>query len=167
MYMYMFMYMYSHMFMFMYMYICILYCIVLYCSVVVLYVYCIVLYCISIGHIQKSGFGKRHVLPPAARAMIHKVLPATFVVNNDGREACVCPLPEDADGLYVLFFSQGTVHGSKKIRTDAAQLGETVMLPVLFYPKNMSDAVLTTQMCRHMQAHNAVVVAVVCSKKSP
>ena len=74
-------------------------------------------------------------------------------------------MPEDADGLYVLFFNQGTVHGSKKIRTDAAQLGETVMLPVLFSPENMSDAVLTTQMLRHMQAHNAVVVAVDCSKE--
>ena len=73
-----------------------------------------------------------------------------------------CPLPEDADGLYVLFFDQGTLHGSKKIRTDAAQLGETVMLPVLFSPENMSDAVLTTQMLRHMQAHSAVVVAVDC-----
>ena len=90
---------------------------------------------------------------------------ATLVVNNDGREACFCPLPEDADGLYVLFFNQGTFHGSKKISTDAAQLGETVMLPVLFSPKNMSDAVLTAQMLRHMQAHNAVVVAVDCSKE--
>ena len=93
------------------------------------------------------------------------MLPATLVVNDDGREACFCPLPEDTDGLYVLFFNQGTYHGSKKIRTDAAQLGETVMLPVLFSPENMSDAVLTTQMLRHMQAHNAVVVAVDCSKK--
>ena len=93
------------------------------------------------------------------------MLPATVVVNTDGREACFCPLPEDKDGLYVLFFNQGTPHGSKKIRTDAAQLGETVMLPVLFSPENMSDAVLTTQMLRHMQAHNAVVVAVDCSKK--
>ena len=95
----------------------------------------------------------------------HQMLPATFVVNNDGREACFCPLPEDTDGLNVLFFNQGTLHGSKKIRTDAAQLGETVMLPVLFSPENMSDAVLTTQMLRHMQAHNAVVVAVDCSKE--
>ena len=94
-----------------------------------------------------------------------QMLPATFVVNNDGREACFCPLPEDADGLDVLFFNQGTPHGSKKIGTDAAQLGETVMLPVLFSPENMSDAVLTTQMLRHMQAHNAVVVAVECSKE--
>ena len=39
------------------------------------------------------------------------------------------------------------------------------MLPVLFSPENMSDTVLTTQMLRHMQAHNAVVVAVDCSKK--
>ena len=66
-----------------------------------------------------------------------QMLPATFVVNNDGREACFCPLPEDTDGLYVLFFNQGTLHGSKKIRTDAAQLGETVMLPMLFFPENM------------------------------
>ena len=93
------------------------------------------------------------------------MLPATFVVNNDGREACFCPLPEDADGLDVLFFNQGTSHGSKKIGTDAAQLGETVVLPALFSPENMSDAVLTTQMLRHMQAHNAVVVAVDCSKE--
>ena len=94
-----------------------------------------------------------------------QMLPATFVVNKDGREACFCPLPEDPEGLYVLFFNQGSSHGSKKIRTDAAQLGETVMLPVLFSPGNMSDAVLTTQMLRHMQAHNAVVVAVDCSKE--
>ena len=93
------------------------------------------------------------------------MLPATIVVNNDGREACFCPLPEDADGLYVLFFNQGTSHGSKKIRTDAAQLGEASMLPVLFYPDKMSDAVLSTQMLRHIEAHNAVVVAVECSKK--
>ena len=93
------------------------------------------------------------------------MLPATFVVNNDGREACFCPLPEDADGLYVLFFNQGTFHGSKKISTDAVQLGETVMLPVLFSPESMSDAVLKAQMLRHMQAHNAVVVAVDRSKK--
>ena len=93
------------------------------------------------------------------------MLPATFVVNNDGREACFCPLPEDADGLDVLFFNQGTSHGSKKIGTDAAQLGEIVMLPVLFSSENMSDAVLTTQMLRRMQAHNAVVVAVECSKE--
>ena len=92
------------------------------------------------------------------------MLPATFVVNNDGREACFCPLPEDTDGLYVLFFNQGAFHGSKKISTDAAQLGETFMLPVLFCPENMSDAVLKAQMLRHMQAHNAVVVAVDYSK---
>ena len=73
-------------------------------------------------------------------------------------------MPKDADGLYVLFFNQGTFHGSKKIRTDAAQLGETVMLPVLFSPEKMSDEVLRTQMLRHMQAHDAVVVAVDCSK---
>ena len=94
-----------------------------------------------------------------------QMLPATFVVNNDGREACFCPLPEDTEGLYVLFFNQGTSHGSQKIKIDAAQLGETVMLPVLFSPENMSDAVLTTQMLRHMHAHNAVVVAVDCSKE--
>ena len=94
-----------------------------------------------------------------------QMLPATFVVNNDGREACFCPLPEDTEGLYVLFFNQGTSHGSQKIKIDAAQLGETVMLPVLFFPENMSDAVLTTQMLRHMHAHNAVVVAVDCSKE--
>ena len=93
------------------------------------------------------------------------MLPATVVVNTDGREACFCPLPEDTDGLYVLFFNQGTPHGSKKIRTDAAQLGETAMLPVLFSPETMTDAVLTTQMLRHMQAHSAVVVAVECSKE--
>ena len=93
------------------------------------------------------------------------MLPATFVVNNDGREACFCPLPEDTDGLYVLFFNQGTLHGSKKISADAAQLGEIVMLPVLFSPEKMSDAVLKAQMLRHMQAQNAVVVAVDCSKK--
>ena len=74
-------------------------------------------------------------------------------------------MPEDTEGLYVLFFNQGTSHGSKKIKIDAAQLGETVMLPVLFFPENMSDAVLTTQMLRHMHAHNAVVVAVDCSKE--
>ena len=102
---------------------------------------------------------------PANDTFFPQMLPATFVVNNDGREACFCPLPEDTDGLYVLFFNQGTFHGSKKISTDAAQLGETVMLPVLFGPGNMSDAVLTTQMLRHMQAHNAVVVAVDCSKE--
>ena len=94
-----------------------------------------------------------------------QMLPATFVVNNDGREACFCLLPEDTEGLYVLFFNQGTSHGSQKIKIDAAQLGETVMLPVLFSPENMSDAVLTTQMLRHMHAHNAVVVAVDCSKE--
>ena len=102
---------------------------------------------------------------PANDTISPQMLPATFVVNNDGREACFCPLPEDADGLYVLFFNQGTFHGSKKISTDAAQLGETVMLPVLFSPENMSDAVLKAQMLRHMQAHNAVVVAVDCSKE--
>ena len=91
--------------------------------------------------------------------------PATFVVNNDGREACFCPLPQDADGLYVLFFNQGAMHGSKKIRTDAAQLGEIAMLPVLFSPEHMSDAVLQTQLLRYIQAHNAVVVAVECSKE--
>ena len=74
-------------------------------------------------------------------------------------------MPEDTEGLYVLFFNQGTSHGSQKIKIDAAQLGETVMLPVLFSPENMSDAVLTTQMLRHMHAHNAVVVAVDCSKE--
>ena len=100
-------------------------------------------------------------LPKAALFM----LPATFVVGPGGREASFCPLPEDADGLYVMFFNQGTLHGSKNIRTDAAQLGETVMLPVLFSPTHMSDAALTTQMLRHMQAHNAVVVAVDCSKE--
>ena len=100
-------------------------------------------------------------VPKAALFM----LPATFVVGPGGREASFCPLPEDAAGLYVMFFNQGTLHGSKNIRTDAAQLGETVMLPVLFSPNKMSDAVLTTQMLRHMQAHNAVVVAVDCSKK--
>ena len=92
-----------------------------------------------------------------------QMLPATFVVNNDGREACFCPLPEDTDGLYVLFFNQGTLHGSKKIRTDASQLGDDIMLPVLFSPEKMSDAILTSQMLRHMQANNAVVVAVECS----
>ena len=70
-------------------------------------------------------------------------------------------MPEDADGLYVVFFNQGSFHGSKKISTEAAQLGETVMLPILFSPENVSDAVLQAQMLRHMQAHNAVVVAVV------
>jgi hypothetical protein len=94
-----------------------------------------------------------------------QMLPATFVVNKDGREACFCPFPEDTDGLYVLFFNQGTSHGSKKICTDASQLGETVLLPVLFSPENMSDAMLKTQMLRHMQALNAVVVAVECSKE--
>ena len=102
---------------------------------------------------------------PVNDTISRKMAPATFVVNNDGREACFCPLPEDADGLYVLFFNQGTFHGSKKIRTDTAQLGETVLLPVLFLPENMSDAVLTTQMLRRLQAHNAVVVAVDCSKE--
>ena len=93
------------------------------------------------------------------------MLPATFVVNNDGREACFCPLPEDTNGLYVVFFNQGKTHGSKKIRIDAAERGETAMLPVLFSPESMSDADLKTQMFRHMQAQNAVVVAVDCSKK--
>ena len=102
---------------------------------------------------------------PAIDTFHSTMLPATVVVNTDGREACFCPLPEDTDGLYVLFFNQGTPHGSKKIRTDAAQLGETAMLPVLFSPEKMTDAVLTTQMLRHMQAHSAVVVAVECSKE--
>ena len=102
---------------------------------------------------------------PIAPTITPQMLPATFVLNNDGREACFCPLPEDTDGLYVLFFNQGTLHGSKKISADAAQLGEIVMLPVLFSPEKMSDAVLKAQMLRHMQAQNAVVVAVDCSKK--
>ena len=93
---------------------------------------------------------------PIAPSITPQMLPATFVVNNDGREACFCPLPEDTDGLYVLFFNQGTLHGSKKISADAAQLGETVMLPVLLSPENMSDAVSTSRMLRHIQAHNAV-----------
>ena len=114
---------------------------------------------------RQTTFTPQQKLTAAFLSLLPQMLPATFVVNNDGREACFCPLPEDADGLYVLFFNQGASHGSKKIRTDAAQLGETVMLPVLFSPENMSDAVLKTQMLRHMQAHNAVVVAVDCSKE--
>ena len=114
---------------------------------------------------RQTTFTPQQKLTAAFLSLLPQMLPATFVVNNDGREACFCPLPEDADGLYVLFFNQGTFHGSKKISTDAAQLGETIMLPVLFSPENMSDAVLKTQMLRHMQAHNAVVVAVDCSKE--
>ena len=87
---------------------------------------------------------------PANTFLSPQMLPATFVVNKDGREGCFCPMPEDADGLYVLFFNQGTPHGSKNVSTDASQLGETVMLPVLFSPENMSDAVLKAQMLRHM-----------------
>ena len=62
---------------------------------------------------RRSAQGKA----PANDTISPQMLPATFVVNNDGREACFCPLPEDTDGLYVLFFNQGTFHGSKKIST--------------------------------------------------
>ena len=63
---------------------------------------------------RQTTFATQQKLTAAFLSLLPQMLPATFVVNNDGREACFCPLPEDADGLYVLFFNQGASHGSKK-----------------------------------------------------
>ena len=109
------------------------------------------------------GFGFSHAFPPFCMRISAaqeeaptkdifstKMLPATFVVNDDGRKACFCPLPEDEDGLYVLFFNQGKCHGSKKIKADAAQLGETAMLPILlFTTENFGHSIENTNASPH------------------
>lgn len=93
-------------------------------------------------------------------SLLRNMQPATFVVNNEGRQAHFCPLPGDSPGLYVLYFNQGATHGSRKIT------GDEPMLPMIFSPESLSDTMLQQQMLRHWQAHNAVVVRVDSSAKT-